>query len=84
MAGVSPLATFSPLLPKQILLTNLLTDFPEMTIATDNVDNEWWTIGAGTSSHSQVHDDLRPAQLSIRLPHLWLASVGFSRDSGSI
>ena len=30
---------FSPL-PKQILLTNLLTDFPEMTIATDNVDKE--------------------------------------------
>jgi Mg2+-importing ATPase len=28
------------LLPKQILLTNLLTDFPEMTIATDRVDNE--------------------------------------------
>jgi len=28
------------LLPKQILLTNLLTDFPEMTIATDNVDKE--------------------------------------------
>jgi Mg2+-importing ATPase len=27
-------------LPKQILLTNLLTDFPEMTIATDRVDNE--------------------------------------------
>jgi Mg2+-importing ATPase len=26
------------LLPKQILLTNLLTDFPEMTIASDNVD----------------------------------------------
>jgi Mg2+-importing ATPase len=23
-----------------ILLTNLLTDFPEMTIATDNVDDE--------------------------------------------
>jgi len=29
-----------PLLPKQILLTNLLTDFPEMTIATDSVDRE--------------------------------------------
>jgi Mg2+-importing ATPase len=28
------------LLPKQILLTNLLTDFPEMAIATDNVDDE--------------------------------------------
>src|SRR5204863_9015268 len=40
MAGVSLYLPFLPLLPKQILLTNLLTDFPEMTIATDNVDNE--------------------------------------------
>jgi len=40
MAGVSLLIPFLPLLPKQILLTNLLTDFPEMTIATDNVDKE--------------------------------------------
>jgi P-type Mg2+ transporter len=40
MAGVSLLIPFLPLLPKQILLTNLLTDFPEMTIATDNVDDE--------------------------------------------
>jgi P-type Mg2+ transporter len=40
MAGVSLLLPFLPLLPKQILLTNLLTDFPEMTIATDNVDKE--------------------------------------------
>ena len=41
MAGVSLFVSFLPLLPKQILLTNLLTDFPEMTIATDNVDREW-------------------------------------------
>src|SRR5512135_2356145 len=40
MAGISLFIPFLPLLPKQILLTNLLTDFPEMTIATDNVDNE--------------------------------------------
>jgi len=40
MAGVSLFLPFLPLLPKQILLTNLLTDFPEMTIATDNVDYE--------------------------------------------
>ncbi len=40
MAGVSLLIPFLPLLPKQILLTNLMTDFPEMTIATDNVDKE--------------------------------------------
>ena len=40
MAGASLFLPFLPLLPKQILLTNLLTDFPEMTIASDNVDPE--------------------------------------------
>ena len=40
MAGASLFLPFLPLLPKQILLTNLLTDFPEMTIATDSVDAE--------------------------------------------
>jgi Mg2+-importing ATPase len=38
MAGASLFLPFLPLLPKQILLTNLLTDFPEMTIANDQVD----------------------------------------------
>ncbi len=51
MAGASLFLPFLPLLPKQILLTNLLTDFPEMTIATDTVDKEMiekprrWDIG---------------------------------------
>lgn len=40
MAGASLFLPFLPLLPKQILLTNFLTDFPEMTIARDNVDRE--------------------------------------------
>ncbi len=40
MAGASLFLPFLPLLPTQILLTNLLTDFPEMTIATDSVDPE--------------------------------------------
>jgi Mg2+-importing ATPase len=40
MAGASLFLPFLPLLPKQILLTNLMTDFPEMTIATDMVDPE--------------------------------------------
>lgn len=40
MAGASLFLSFLPLLPKQILLTNLLTDFPEMTIATDRVDEQ--------------------------------------------
>ena len=40
MTGLSLFIPFLPLLTKQILLTNLLTDFLEMTIATDNVDDE--------------------------------------------
>jgi Mg2+-importing ATPase len=39
MAGASLFLPFLPLLPKQILLTNLLTDFPEMAISTDRVDD---------------------------------------------
>ncbi|MEI6242702.1 MAG: magnesium-translocating P-type ATPase [Chlamydiota bacterium] len=40
MAGASLFLPFLPMLPKQVLLTNLLTDFPEMAIATDSVDKE--------------------------------------------
>lgn len=40
MAGASLFLRYLPLLPGQVLLTNLLTDFPEMTIATDSVDPE--------------------------------------------
>jgi len=51
MAGASLFLPFLPLLPKQILVMNLLTDLPEMTIAGDRVDREWserprrWDIG---------------------------------------
>ena len=51
MAGASLLLPFLPLLPTQMLLTNLMTDFPEMTIANDSVDSEMvekphrWDIG---------------------------------------
>jgi len=40
MAGISLFLPYLPLLPKQILLTNIMTDIPEMTIATDKVDAE--------------------------------------------
>jgi Mg2+-importing ATPase len=40
MAGASLFLSFLPLLPKQVLLVNLLTDIPEMAISTDNVDKE--------------------------------------------
>jgi len=51
MAGASLFLRFLPLLPEQILLTNLMTDFPETTIGTDNVDPEMveqprrWNVG---------------------------------------
>ena len=51
MAGASLFLNFLPLLPKQILMTNMLTDFPEMSISTDSVDQEMidqpqrWDIG---------------------------------------
>jgi len=38
MAGASLFLPFLPLLPKQVLLTNLMTDLPAMTIASDNVE----------------------------------------------
>jgi P-type Mg2+ transporter len=40
MAGAALFLPFLPLLPKQILLNNFLTDFPAMTIAADRVDQE--------------------------------------------
>jgi len=40
MAGASLFLSFLPLLPTQVLLTNLMTDFPEMAIPTDSVDSD--------------------------------------------
>ncbi|CZQ90799.1 magnesium-translocating P-type ATPase [Trichococcus ilyis] len=40
MAGASLFLPFLPLLPKQILLINFLSDFPAITIANDSVDKE--------------------------------------------
>jgi P-type Mg2+ transporter len=51
MAGASLFLPFLPLLPKQILLNNFLSDFPALTIAGDSVDHEHietpqhWDIG---------------------------------------
>ncbi len=40
MAGLSLFLKFLPLLPKQVLLVNFLSDLPEMALATDRVDYE--------------------------------------------
>jgi Mg2+-importing ATPase len=39
MAGASMFLSFLPMLPKQILLINFLTDLPEMMISSDHVDD---------------------------------------------
>jgi Mg2+-importing ATPase len=41
VAGASLFLPFLPMLPKQILLINLLTDLPEMAISGDNVDDDF-------------------------------------------
>jgi Mg2+-importing ATPase len=41
VAGAALFLPFLPMLPKQILLINFLTDLPEITIANDNVDAEF-------------------------------------------
>ncbi len=40
VAAASLVLPFLPMLPKQILLTNFLSDFPFLTVTTDNVDEE--------------------------------------------
>ncbi|UEG51115.1 magnesium-translocating P-type ATPase [Ferruginibacter lapsinanis] len=40
VAVASLLLPFLPMLPKQILLMNFITDFPYLTVASDNVDQE--------------------------------------------
>lgn len=40
VAGASLVLPFLPMLPKQILLTNLISDFPFITIASDEVEEE--------------------------------------------
>jgi len=40
VAGASLFLPFLPMLPKQILLNNLITDLPFLTIASDHVDHE--------------------------------------------
>ncbi len=60
-AGASLFLSFLPMLPTQILLNNLLYDVSEMTIPTDNVDEELLA---------------RPSQWDIRLIRRFMAFFG--------
>ncbi|HUV73469.1 MAG TPA: HAD-IC family P-type ATPase, partial [Anaerolineae bacterium] len=65
MAGASLFLPFLPLLPKQILLTNFLTDFPAMAIANDNVDRELQAPALERKVHSQLHGHFWPGELGV-------------------
>ncbi len=67
MAGASLFLPLLPLLPKQILLMNLMTDFPEMTIATDTVDREMVERprALGHPFHPQFYDHLRDLEFRV-------------------
>ena len=86
MAGASLFLPFLPLLPKQILLINLLTDFPEMTIATDSVDPEMVQPPRRWDIHFirrfMLVFGLR--QLGLRLPDLWRRCFWSARDRRAI
>jgi Mg2+-importing ATPase len=63
LACASLFLPFLPLLPSQILLVNLLADFPAMALATDSVDSE------------QIH---RPRRWDVRFIARFMLSFGFS------
>ncbi len=71
MAAASLFLPFLPMLPTQILLNNLLYDVSQITLPSDNVDEELlhrpkrWRI----ELHQTVHGDHRPHKLDLRFPH---------------
>ena len=77
MAGASLFLPFLPMLPKQILLINFLTDLPEMTIASDRVDDVICRASAphGYQIYPPLYADLWPAQFAFRFRHLWSAAM---------
>ena len=70
--GASVFLPFVPMAPIQILTNNLLYDFSQVAIPTDDVDPEQiarprpWSIG----QHHPVHPVHRPVQLGLRLHHV--------------
>ena len=81
-AGAASLfLNFLPMLPTQILLNNLLYDVSEMTIPTDNVDEEQLQRPAhwDTALDPALHDLLRADQLDLRLRHLRDHALGLRR-----
>ncbi len=72
VVGASYLLPFLPMRPVQILTNNLLYDFSQTGIPTDNVDEELISKAPqmGHRQHQAVHGLHRADQLHLRLRHL--------------
>ena len=70
--GASVFLPFLPMAPIQVLTNNLLYDFSQTTIPTDNVDEEYLAQPRqlGHRQHLQVHAVHRADQLDLRLRDL--------------
>lgn len=86
MAVAAAFLPFLPLLPRQILLLNFLSDIPGTTIAADDVDPEQLERPRAWDIHSirGVHDHLRARQLSLRHPHVRDAADRLRRRLGLV
>jgi hypothetical protein len=77
MAAASLILPYLPMCPADPA-DHFLTDLPEMTIATDHVDDYY--VGTpsplGHRLHPALYDDLWAAELGVRPGHLRRAAVG--------
>ncbi len=79
MAGAAVVLPFLPLLPRQILLLNFLSDIPGMTIAADRVDPESVADPHGWDTHHLRNFMIRFGLISsaFDLMTFWVLRVGF-------
>ena len=84
--GASIFLPFLPMAPIQVLTNNLLYDFSQTAIPTDNVDEEYLAspTKVGHQQHFQIHDLYRANQLHLRLRHLWYDVVRLQRLDQSV
>jgi Mg2+-importing ATPase len=83
MAAAAVVLPFLPLLPRQILLTNFLTDIPSTTIAADNVDPETADRPQGWDLHFVRDFMIVFGLLSSAFDFLTFATLRIAFDAGA-
>ena len=86
MAAASVFLPFLPMLPTQILLNNFLYDLAQITIPSDNVDDQLPPASAalGHARHSRFHGVHRADQLDLRLPDVLRAAARLPCDGDAV